>query len=322
MAAMRDENKKKGSSLGMNLLLFAAILFGFVAFMKWWNEGKPKEGSMFGGGPPAADQMREQPPAPQGSAGDAEISGRISLAPGIAQKAPNAGTVFVIARGSGMPEVGPPIAVRRYDAVSLPLSFTLGPSNVMMQGVPFEGPFDVYARLDGDGNVMTKDPTDVTVSKPASGVKPGDRVEILLDRMQSDPPGAAPPTPPTVPASAPAAVSGGGSFSGRIVLAPDLAASAPAGTLYVMLRPAGVPAGPPIAAKKIEQPRFPAEFEMGPSDVMMQGVPFEGPFDVTVRLDADGNAMTKQPGDLVTGTPKANVKPGDSGVEIVLDKRL
>lgn len=117
--------------------------------------------------------------------------------------------------------------------------------------------------------------------------------------------------------------SGGAPFSGTIKVAPDLSASAPAGTIFIIVRMAGMPdRGPPVAVKKYEQPSYPLSFELGPGDVMQQGMPFEGPFDVYVRLDADGNAMTKAPGDLSASAPKAGVKAGDKDVELTLDKRL
>lgn len=102
-----------------------------------------------------------------------------------------------------------------------------------------------------------------------------------------------------------------------------LASSVPSrATLFIIARNKGMPdRGPPIAVAKIDGPRFPQEFVIGPADAMMQ-MPFTGPFDLYVRLDADGNAMTKAPGDLSVTGPKAGVAPGATGVELVLDKRL
>ena len=51
-------------------------------------------------------------------------------------------------------------------------------------------------------------------------------------------------------------------------------------------------------------------------------MPFTGPFDIHVRLDQDGNAMTKTAGDLTVSKPVTGVKPGDTSVEVILDKRL
>jgi hypothetical protein len=154
-----------------------------------------------------------------------------------------------------------------------------------------------------------------------------------MGRAQEPPPQReAPPAQPTAPsaqtnAPPPAAAqagAGGGTIRGVIKVDPSLADSVfKGGAMFIILRNAGMPdRGPPVAVKKIDSPSFPAAFEVGAADVMMQGMPFSGPFDVYVRLDRDSNAMTKDPGDFAVTAPKTNVTPGAAEVEIVLDKRL
>ena len=131
-------------------------------------------------------------------------------------------------------------------------------------------------------------------------------------------PGAAPRrgAPPVEEASA------GASIRGTITLSPDLAGSAPAGaTLFVIARPAGVTAGPPLAVQRVPAPRFPLAFEIGPANVMIPSMRFEGDIELAARLDSDGNAMTKEPGDL-TGSTSGALRPGASGVSIVLGAQL
>ena len=67
--------------------------------------------------------------------------------------------------------------------------------------------------------------------------------------------------------------------------------------------------------------RFPLEFSIGPEDRMIQAMPFVGPLRVTARLDADGNATTRNPGDLQGAAPDS-VSPGASDIEVVLDEVL
>lgn len=111
-------------------------------------------------------------------------------------------------------------------------------------------------------------------------------------------------------------------ISGTIRVSGALEGSVPAqGMLFVIARPAGVTAGPPLAVLRIPAPRFPVAFEIGPANVMIPSMRFQGDIGITVRLDSDGNAMTKLPGDL-EGTSKDFHKPGASGVEIVLETRL
>lgn len=107
-----------------------------------------------------------------------EIRGTIRLAEGVT---PGAGILFVIARAGG----GPPLAVRKVDAGVFPVEFSIGASDVMMPGRRFEGDIALSARLDSDGNPMTRDPADLSGVVP-SPVQPGaTAVEIVLKRGES-----------------------------------------------------------------------------------------------------------------------------------------
>jgi cytochrome c-type biogenesis protein CcmH len=107
---------------------------------------------------------------------------------------------------------------------------------------------------------------------------------------------------------------------GEIRLAPELEGRVPQGAILFLIARAG-PSGPPTAVVRIPGPSLPLEFSIGPDDRMIAAMPFEGPFQVTARIDADGNAMTRNPGDL-HGAAAGTVLPGASGVEIVIDEVL
>lgn len=311
--------------LGVNVLLFAAVLFAFVVVMIAVNRDAPKTTSPFEGRPPPRG-------GGESAGGGAGFRGTVALGDAVSGKVPSGGILFVIVRQAGMPDRGPPLAVKRVNDPSFPVHFEVGPGDAMMQGVPFSGPFDVYARLDADGNAMTREPEDLVASAPASAVAAGGSAELVLDatgdvqpRAPASAPAAAPaPEPPAAPASAPSAAAPAGgahSFRGQVRLGASTTAKAGA-VLYLIVRAAGMPnQGPPVAAKKIDAPSFPQGFEIGEGDVMMQGVPFSGPFDVYARLDGDGNAMTKEPGDLYSSKPAGGVKGGDAAVEVVLDAK-
>jgi hypothetical protein len=89
----------------------------------------------------------------------------------------------------------------------------------------------------------------------------------------------------------------------------------PNGTLFIIARrsPTG---GMPAAVKKIDNPTFPLDFELGPSDMMMGG---EWPEQVwlEVRLDEDGNAMSKGDGD-VNSEMQGPLTGVQSGLSVVL----
>lgn len=131
-----------------------------------------------------------------------------------------------------------------------------------------------------------------------------------------------PPGPPPAPRPAPAAASASNAppLSGTIRLAEELDGQVPSGAILFLIARTG-PAGPPTAVKRIPDPRFPLDFEIGPGDRMIQSLPFEGPFQLTARVDADGNAMTRNPGDL-QGAAQGSHSPGAASIEILIDELL
>jgi len=128
---------------------------------------------------------------------------------------------------------------------------------------------------------------------------------------------------PAAPASAQgsaAQVEVGEPIRGRVSVAAELASRVPPGAvLFIVARRAA--AGPPLAVKRVRDPRFPLEFSLGPEDRMIQTLPFQGPLQLSARLDADGNAMSREPGDLM-GEVSGAVPTGAAGVEIVIDRSL
>lgn len=112
-------------------------------------------------------------PAAPGAGGD--LRGRIVLGAGV--EANEQGTLFVIARG---PEPGPPLAVKRLPAGPFPLEFSLGAGDVMIPGREFRGPIVLSARLDLDGNPLTREPGGLAAQLDAP-VEPGTSdLELVL----------------------------------------------------------------------------------------------------------------------------------------------
>jgi hypothetical protein len=126
--------------------------------------------------------------------------------------------------------------------------------------------------------------------------------------------------PPMPPAAPDAAAGSGEPVQGRVSIAPELASRVTSGSVLFIIARRGA-SGPPVAVKRVEAPTFPLEFVLGPDDRMIKEMPFTGPFQLTARLDADGNATTRAPGDLQGGA-QAPVDPGAEGVEIILGEVL
>ena len=68
-------------------------------------------------------------------------------------------------------------------------------------------------------------------------------------------------------------------------------------------------------------PQFPVPFEIGPDNVMIPSMRFEGEIGLSARLDADGNATSRQPGDL-SGATASPLRPGARNVALLLDQKL
>jgi cytochrome c-type biogenesis protein CcmH len=179
----------------------------------------------------------------------------------------------------------------------------------------------------GRGTVLYQDKKDYAGAREIferllNIVPPGEeRNEIakVLAEIQAGPGEKKPPTPPAPAASAPAATSA--QVSGRLTIDPKLKANVdPNAALFIIARPAGGAGGPPLAVKKIDKPVFPLTYSLSQENVMMQGTPFAGKINITVRLDKDGNAVTRGPGDM-TGDYKRNpVDVGAKNVDIILDQ--
>ena len=132
--------------------------------------------------------------------------------------------------------------------------------------------------------------------------------------------------PASMPTSMPAAKPSGqsGSIEGTISLAPGLEKNVRAGqTLFISVRQDAGDGkkGMMLAAQKVDVtgPKiFPLKYRVSGRDVMMQGTVLAGAIRVYARIDQDGDAMSKQPGD-VTGFVQGVRKVGEKGVDMLLD---
>ncbi|GDX81116.1 hypothetical protein LBMAG42_29270 [Deltaproteobacteria bacterium] len=104
-----------------------------------------------------------EPAPPVAPAGDAEFTGEVRLASGLT----GSGTLFIYVRAEGVTS-GPPLRVKKLPA-QFPVKFAISASDSPMGGTLPTGKVQLSARLDGDGNVMTKDPADpVAISAPVA----------------------------------------------------------------------------------------------------------------------------------------------------------
>jgi hypothetical protein len=109
-------------------------------------------------------------------------------------------------------------------------------------------------------------------------------------------------------------------LEGTIQVAPALAGQIPdSAVLFLIARTAAT--GPPLAVKRLPTPQFPFDFSIGPDDRMIQAMPFQGPIRLSARIDADGNATTRSPGDLQTNSDTA-YDPGARSITLLINEAL
>ncbi|HEX9985034.1 MAG TPA: tetratricopeptide repeat protein [Thermoanaerobaculia bacterium] len=119
------------------------------------------------GGAPAVS------PAP---AAGPSIKVTIQLDPSARARVAAGGVVYLIARAAGV-SAGPPVAVKRIPASSLPLTVDLSSADSMM-GQPLPARVRIEARLDNDGDAASRNPTDPIAVQ--DGVAPGATVTLAL----------------------------------------------------------------------------------------------------------------------------------------------
>lgn len=89
------------------------------------------------------------------------------------------------------------------------------------------------------------------------------------------------------------AAAGGPKVQVTLQLAGGVAAPPPGAVIFVIVRPAGQSAGPPVAVRRLEA-ALPATFELSAADSMM-GQPLPQSMRIEARVDLDGSATSKEP---------------------------
>lgn len=123
----------------------------------------------------------------------------------------------------------------------------------------------------------------------------------------------APPTSGSVKAPSPVP-SGPGTVSGTISLADGVSVT-PGSPIFVIVREIGAGGGPPVAVTRLIAGQFPTPFQVSAANSMM-GDDLPDTMTIEVRVDLDGNAMTRDEG-APTGLAES-VASGSSSVNIVL----
>jgi hypothetical protein len=112
------------------------------------------------------------------------IKGELRLDPKVKDKVKPGDVIYLVARRPPQGATpGPVVAVRRLEAGTFPMSFQLDSRDAMMMGgSKMEGPLVVTARVDKDGDAMTKNPGDVTGSLTLKSL-PAPKAALTLDTV-------------------------------------------------------------------------------------------------------------------------------------------
>ena len=126
-----------------------------------------------GAGDPSAPSMMQMP---AGSNTPVEAPTHVTVQLEGGRNLPSTGVLFVIARGAGVTS-GPPAAVKRLPLGSFPVEIDLTSADSMM-GQPLPPAMRLEARIDSDGNPLTRDPKDPVAV--LDNVAMGSRVQLTL----------------------------------------------------------------------------------------------------------------------------------------------
>lgn len=137
--------------------------------------GAPSGGAAAAPGAAGAPAAAPAAPVP-GEAAGGGFRLVLELDPALAGQVAPGTPIFVAVRQAGV-KAGPPAAVKRLVAGAFPMQVAIGPGDTMM-GQPLPASAYVEARVDADGNAMTRSPSDPTAS--ADGVAQGSELRLVL----------------------------------------------------------------------------------------------------------------------------------------------
>ena len=152
--------------------------------------------------PPAAAPPGPAAPPAEAAAPTAAggvIAGKIELSKAIAKVKPK-GTLFLTARRiSDNPNVrGSLVAVKKFPATTFPVEFSMSAADMPFQGASFDGELTLTARIDQDGDPLSREKGDAHGTLPKVQVGAKD-VRLTIDQLQKEaesltgPSGGAPP---------------------------------------------------------------------------------------------------------------------------------
>jgi hypothetical protein len=126
--------------------------------------GDPHAGMDMGGGDPRMAMV--EPPDPNRPIDESKfVSGTITASAEVAPKVKAGAILFISAKPINPATgevIGGPLAAERIDITELPVALKLTERNAMSAGTRLDGEVLIQARIDGDGDAISKEPGDIT----------------------------------------------------------------------------------------------------------------------------------------------------------------
>ncbi len=115
------------------------------------------------------------------AASSGSIQGQLAVSPELAGHIKPGDTIFLIARDA---QTNAMVAVTKLAApAQFPLPFVLSSQNAMMGNTPFQGSVKLSARVDKDGDPMSKNPGDVIGEVEGGTPIPATNVVLTLNKV-------------------------------------------------------------------------------------------------------------------------------------------
>lgn len=126
-----------------------------------------------------------EPPDPNRPIDESKVlSGTITASAEVAGEVKPGAILFISAKPINPATgevIGGPLAAERIDITALPVSFKLSERNAMSAGTRLDGDVLIQARIDGDGDAISKQPGDITGEVRAR--VPADKLALELDTI-------------------------------------------------------------------------------------------------------------------------------------------
>lgn len=144
----------------------------------------PQSGALPANHPPVGSGGAMAPAGASAGPATTLVTGTVRLDPKLASKMPQSATLFLMARPSA--QGGAPLVAKRVHPVTLPLSFQLTSEDSMIPAEQMPAQLFLQARLDQDGDAISRTPGDVAGSLASPVAIGATGIELELTQVLTE----------------------------------------------------------------------------------------------------------------------------------------